>query len=81
MFRFAQNRAWPPALDLSTMRETLLYMRDDARSVPGLEALANALDDAIAEAETAERKSKPAKLTPVASRFMPARLFASGPAR
>ncbi len=37
MFRISRTRPWPPTIDLSTVRETLMYMRDDARAVPGLE--------------------------------------------
>lgn len=74
MFRIPRHRPWPPAVDLSTVRETLIYMRDDARSVPGLESLAQSLDEAIAEVDAAEAKLQPAVASPIASRFLPARL-------
>lgn len=74
MFRISRHRPWPPAIDLSTVRETLIYMRDDARSVPGLENVATALDTAIGEVDSAQEKLEPAGLTPIASRFLPARL-------
>jgi hypothetical protein len=48
-------------------------MRDDARSVQGLEALAQALEAAISEADAAEAKLRPASYSPIASRFLPAR--------
>lgn len=73
VFRIARHRPWPPAIDLSTVRETLTYMRDDARSVPGLEAVAASLDDAIQEVETAEAKLQPVSYSPIASRFLPMR--------
>ena len=38
-----------PDLDLDSVRETLLYMRDDLVGVPGLERAAAALDVAIGE--------------------------------
>lgn len=38
-----------PDLDLDSVRETLLYMRDDLSGVPGLERAAAALDVAIGE--------------------------------
>lgn len=74
MFRISRHRPWPPSIDLSTVRETLIYMRDDARAVPGLEHVAASLDAAINEVDTAEAKLKPVALSPIASRFMPARL-------
>jgi hypothetical protein len=74
VFRIPRHRPWPPAVDLSTVRETLTYMRDDARSVPGLESLAQSLDEAIAEVDAAEAKLQPAMTSPIASRFLPARL-------
>ncbi len=74
MFRISRHRPWPPSIDLSTVRETLIYMRDDARSVPGLENLATALEAAIGEVDSAQDKIEPASLSPIASRFLPARL-------
>jgi hypothetical protein len=38
-----------PDLDLDSVRETLIYMRDDLVGVPGLERAAAALDVAIGE--------------------------------
>jgi hypothetical protein len=73
VFRIPPRHPWPPAIDLSTVRETLSYMRDDARSVQGLEALAQALEAAISEADAAEAKLRPASYSPIASRFLPAR--------
>ncbi len=73
MFRIPRSHPWPPSLDLSTVRETLHYMRDDARRVPGLEDLAAALDQAIEAAETAEKSTKPVSYSPIAARFLPLR--------
>lgn len=73
MFRISRHRPWPPAIDLSTVRETLIYMRDDARAVPGLEHVAASLDAAIGEVDAAEAKLKPVSLSPIESRFLPMR--------
>lgn len=73
MFRISRHRPWPPSIDLSTVRETLAYMREDARSVPGLEQVADALANAIREVDAAERKLQPVSLEPIAARFLPAR--------
>ena len=77
MFRISRHRPWPPSIDLSTVRETLIYMRDDARSVPGLENVATALEAAIDEIDSAQEKLAPTGLTPITSRFLPARLRVS----
>lgn len=74
MFRIPRAHPWPPTLDLSTVRETLHYMRDDARRIPGLEGLADALDKAMAEAEQAERRSEPVTYSPIVARFLPKRM-------
>jgi hypothetical protein len=73
VFRISRYHPWPPAIDLSTVRETLIYMRDGAGAVPGLEGLARSLDAAISEVEAAEAKLKPVSYGPVAARFLPAR--------
>lgn len=74
MFRISRHRPWPPEIDLATVRETLIYMRDDARAVPGLEQVAQSLDAAIRDVDAAEAKLQPVSYGPVASRFLPARL-------
>jgi hypothetical protein len=74
VFRITRHRAVTPSVDLSTVRETLLYMRDDARSVAGLERVAVALDAALDEVDAAEQRRQPAvPASPVASRFLPLR--------
>lgn len=60
-------------LDLSTMRETLAYIQDDARRVPGLEKASAALATAIREIEQAEKKSKPIRYEAPFARFLPRR--------
>jgi hypothetical protein len=74
VFRISRERPWPPAIDLATIRETLIYMRDDARAVPGLEQVAQSLDAAIRDVDAAEAKLTPVSYGPIASRFLPARL-------
>ena len=73
MFRIQREPAWPPALDLSTVRETISYMEGDLRRVKGLEAAAAALKTAIKEIEAAERVMKPAPYSILRSRFLPKR--------
>jgi hypothetical protein len=73
MFRIQKTPAWPPALDLSTVRETIAYMEGDLRRVPGLEAAATALKTALREIETAERTMQPQSYTRLATRFLPRR--------
>lgn len=74
VFRIPRPTSWPPQIDLSTVRDTLTYMHDDAARVPGLERLKDALAAAIREAETAERKAPPLVAGPLAARFLPRRL-------
>ena len=73
MFRIQRTPAWPPALDLSTVRETIADMEGDLRRVPGLEAAAKALKTAISEIEAAERLMQPQPYTTLATRFLPRR--------
>jgi len=73
MFRIQRTPAWPPAIDLTTVRETIAYMEGDLRRVPGLEAAASALKTAIHEIEAAERTMNPRPLTRLATKFLPRR--------
>ncbi len=59
MFKIPRPHSWPPALDLTTVRDTLDYMREDVARVPGLERVAAALEDALIEIEVAERERAP----------------------
>ena len=75
MFRIPRDNPWPPQIDLSTVRETLSYMRDDMKRVPQFEQIAAALENAISELDKAEAKS-PRVLGPgvvTHSRFVPYR--------
>lgn len=75
MFRIPRPKSWPPAIDLYTVRETLLYMKDDAKRIPGLEEVTKALDATIVEIDRAEQAQKPQRLSPITSKFLPRRGF------
>lgn len=73
MFRIPRDKPWPPAIDLTTVRDTLAYMQDDMARVPGLEKVADALARTLDEIDAV----KPSKLRPLATdspfaaRFLP----------
>lgn len=73
MFKIQRDPVWPPALDLTTVRETITYMEGDLKRVPGLEAAARALKTAIAEIEIAERAMKPTSYNVLSAKFFPRR--------
>ncbi|MGH1418545.1 MAG: hypothetical protein ACRBCJ_06775 [Hyphomicrobiaceae bacterium] len=76
MYRIPRPHPWPPTIDLTTVRETMLYMHDDMRRVPGLEKAARAMNDAIKEIDLAERTmQREQNLSPIAAKFMPSRIF------
>lgn len=72
MFRIPRRRPWPPEIDLATARETLAYIEDDMRRVPGLEKVAEAVSRAMSEIDAAQAAA-PQSYTyrPVASHFVP----------
>ena len=59
-----------PLVDLDTIRETLVYIRDDIQRVPGLDRAAERLTAALAEIAAAERR----RLAPVSHSVIDARL-------
>lgn len=74
MLGFSRKAERPASIDLDTVRETLSYMHDDMRSVPGLERVAAALGRAIEEIEATgliEKPVEPVSLGIV--RFLPRR--------
>ena len=74
MFRINRRRPWPTDIDLSTARETLAYLEDDMRRVPGLEKVAQAIAVAMAEIEAAEKAAPYAmNYSPMVSHFVPRR--------
>lgn len=48
-------RSAPPRIDLTTVRDTLRYMRDDMASLPELARIEQALSNAIDEISAVER--------------------------
>jgi hypothetical protein len=58
-------------LDLSTVRETLHYMKDDLSRVPELKRASDALAAAIDEIEKVERTQRPVTYETIAARFLP----------
>jgi hypothetical protein len=64
-----QQKPNMPLVDLDTIRETLLYIRDDMQRVPGLEGAAEHLTAALGEIAAAERR----RLAPVSSSIIEAR--------
>lgn len=76
MYRIPRSNPWPPTMDLTTVRETMHYMHDDMKRVPGLEKATRAVNEAIKEIELAERAAhRKQNLSPIAAKFMPRRIF------
>lgn len=76
MYRIPRSNPWPPTMDLTTIRETMRYMHDDMRRVPGLEKAARAINDAMKEIDLAERASaRKQNISPIAAKFLPLRIF------
>ena len=60
-----------PLVDLDTIRETLVYIRDDLQRAPGLDRAAEQLTAALAEITQAERR----RLAPISGSIIDARLM------
>ena len=73
MFKISRTRSWPPAIDLSTVRKTVAYMRGDMARVPGLEKIAAALEVAIKEIDAVDTRPRVVNITDsvLRSRFLP----------
>ena len=71
MFRISRHRPGLALIDLSTLRETVHYMKCDADRYPDLEGLSKALDATLLEINRAERKLTPPDLSPLAVKFLP----------
>ena len=69
MFRIPRQNPWPPVVDLTTVRDTLSCMKDDMERVSGLERVAAAVKEALAEIERAKPPAA-VPLTPIAARFL-----------
>lgn len=68
------SRKWQH-VDLKTVRETLVYMKNDCKACPGLERVASALERTISEIDRVASKTEP-ELAPqvISARFIPAGL-------
>ena len=73
MFRISRHRPHLAQIDLTTLRETLYYMKSDADRIPGLEDVSKALQATLTEIERAERKLTPPDLSPITAKFLPRR--------
>ena len=73
MFKISRNRAWPPSIDLTTVRQTVQYMQGDLARVPGLEKISAALEAALNEIDAVQTRPSVANLNdPVLrARFLP----------
>ena len=60
-----------PLVDLDTIRETLLYIRDDMQRAPGLEGAADHLTAALGEINAAERR----RMAPLSTSVIDARIL------
>jgi hypothetical protein len=58
-----------PLVDLDTIRETPVYIRDDVQRVPGLDRVAERLTAALAEIAAAERR----RLAPISQSIIDVR--------
>jgi len=70
VFRLSRSR--PPAqkIDLATVRETLAYIEDDVKRVPGLEKVAAAITTAMREIDTAGQARSSPRLSLGELRFL-----------
>jgi hypothetical protein len=62
VFKPLHDAAWPPLMDLSSVRRHLAPIQHDLASVPALAKAADALEVAIAELDAAERATNAARL-------------------
>ena len=74
VFDIFYRRNQPVHIDLSTVRETLLYIESDLTRTPKLDRLAFAIRQALKEIERLEGSSGDVEKPPVrTARFVPAR--------
>lgn len=74
VFKISRQRLGLAQIDLTTLSETLKYMKSDADRVPGLEEVSKALHTTLVEVDRAQRKLTPPDLTPLEAKFLPKRL-------
>jgi hypothetical protein len=75
MFKISRDKPWPPSIDLTTVRQTVAYMQGDMARVPGLEKIAAALAEALAEIDAVQPRRPVVNLQEhlARARFMPRR--------
>jgi len=71
VFKISRHRLGLAQIDLTTLRETLHYMKSDTDRIAGLEDVSKALQVTLNEIERAERKLTPPDLSPIAAKFLP----------
>jgi hypothetical protein len=62
VFKLPRPNAWPPLMDLSSVRRNLAPIKNDLDQVPALAKAAIAMETVIAELEAAERATNAARL-------------------
>jgi hypothetical protein len=62
VFKLPRPNAWPPLMDLSTVRRNLTPIKNDLEQIPALAKAATAMQTVIAELEAAERATNAARL-------------------
>lgn len=73
MLKSLRSHSAIATIDLETVRETLLYMKDDLRRDPALARAADAIEAALAEIDRAQRSTSAAPPSSVNgfARFLP----------
>ncbi|NOT70066.1 MAG: hypothetical protein HOP09_01925 [Hyphomicrobium sp.] len=75
MFSVSKRPQLRQRIDLASVRDTLLYLESDLAGAPGLERIANAISDALAEIDRMELSAAPFEAPAVTqARFLPAGL-------
>jgi hypothetical protein len=62
VFKLSRPNAWPPLMDLSSVRRNLTPIQNDLAQVPALAKAATAMQTVITELEAAERATNAARL-------------------
>jgi hypothetical protein len=62
VFKLSRPNAWPPLMDLSSVRRNLTPIKNDLEQVPALAKAASAMETVIAELDAAERATNAARL-------------------
>jgi hypothetical protein len=62
VFKLSHPKAWPPLMDLSTVRRNLAPIQNDLEQVPALAKAATAMQTVMTELDAAERATNAARL-------------------